>query len=56
MIVGRSCAALYKGQWLRGIIVKHNIKCNICTIETKEIGTIKVHSFKIRLDRPDWED
>jgi hypothetical protein len=55
MIVGRPCAALYKGQWIIGKIVRHDVKDNLCTVETK-YGTIVVHDHRIRLtDKPSWE-
>jgi hypothetical protein len=55
MIIGRPCSALYKGQWISGKIVRHEIKRNLCTIETRR-GTVKVKSNHIRLtDKSIWE-
>lgn len=49
-VIGRRCAAFYKGGWKDGKIVTHNIKEGFCLIETKtKYGTIKVDIYKIRM-------
>jgi hypothetical protein len=55
MVVGRPCAVLYKGQWIQGTIIRHDVKNNKCTVETK-LGTVKIHDHRIRMtDKPVWE-
>lgn len=54
MVVGRPCAALYKGGWICGKIVKHHVKLNKCIVETREYGSIVVSDHRIRLtDKPE---
>ncbi len=55
MTVGRPCAALCKGRWLIGVIVKHDVKSNTLIVKTR-YGSFKVSDRKVRLtDKPVWE-
>ncbi len=56
MVVGKRCAAYFKGGWLVGTIVKHDVKYGYCTVETKgKYGTIKVKIYRIRMLGKEYE-
>lgn len=55
-VVGRPCAALIKGQWIGGVIKKHDVKKGVCIVETYKHGSFSVSVYRIRMtDKNDWD-
>jgi len=48
-IIGKQCSVKFRGGWCRGKLIKNDMKHNRCVVETKLYGTIKIHSFDVRL-------
>lgn len=48
-LINRECTALFRGNWIYGIIISHRMKEGECDIKTEKYGLITVFSCKIRI-------